>query len=971
MSLTLGLNTALTGLLGSQQGLNVLSQNISNVNTPGYSREVVNQQSITLAGHGAGMVMLAPTRQVDAGLVRQLNTQTNVLGQYNAEQAYYPQIESLFGRVGDESSIAATINDLASAVQSLSAQANQSAAQSTAVNSALNTTNQLNQMTDTLQDLRLRADSQLSQDIAQVNADLNNIWSLNQKIVRAKAIKSDTASLEDQRDVTIKDLAKYIGIQYYNNSDGSMGIYTNTGKVLLANAPNLLTHTAATITGSWMSAAGGQFGGIDLDNDASGDIAGDLSMAGGEIAALLNVRDNVLPDLQAQIDELSYQLKNSANLINNRGTSQPNITNTYSGTHIFGTQGGIAQTTGDALATINYYVSGNPAGIDASAGGTGGTGYGTLAFSYSSTDGQITINSSGANAQSLSVLTKGTTFTITGSATVNGVPNANDGTYTVTDYDAASNTLEVRKGNPVQTFSLANNDDVVVAIFDTNGDQLAQSTLRTIMGTDYSGGAGGDAQKLNMPSGPWSLDAFAKHMTEWMKAQSNPPSLDLSGASASLDSTGHMNITLGSTVQASLAFRDQTSSAGGGTAADATINFYADGGIPASGTPTVKAEAIKGFSNFLGLNDLFVTDQPEFVWDSDIQQSKFTTAVPRTFRISDSSGQVGNTVTVQAGSSLDQVAAAINAQTRTIDSALIAAGTGGTTVPSFALSTQASIVISDAHGTVASATLPVNLAGYSLDDIAKALNSAAVVCKVEQRGTQYRLSLYAPSGAALTATVTGGATGANTSLASQLALTATNRVRAVVTPEGPGQRLRLVQSDADQISIAGDTFGGTTILDDLGLRAASSNVASAITVRTDIRSNPGAISRGAIQWNADVQRYYVSAGDNTTAMQMSKMLANPIAIDSAGQINRGNYSLSAHAASTISLVATDAANSLQQQQYQQTLTDSLEKQYTSFSGVNIDEEVTNMISYQQAYTAAARVISTLQQMLETLNDMVR
>jgi len=966
MSLTLGLNTALSGLLGSQQSLNVISQNISNVNTPGYDREVVNQQSITLAGHGAGMTMLPPQRQVDLGLIKQLNNQTNVVGQLNAEQQYYPQIEDMFGTVGDQTSISATLTTLTTSMQSLSAQANQSAAQSTAVNSALNTTNQLNQMTDTLQNLRLQADSQLSQDVGQVNTDLNNVWSLNQKIVRAKAIKTDTSSLEDQRDNTIKDLSKYIGIQYYQNGDGSTSIYTNTGKVLLANQPNLLSHSAATITGSWMSAAGGQFSGITLQNDQSSDISSDLATSGsGEISALLTVRDQTIPNLQAQVDELAYQLKNTVNEINNRGTSQPNITNTYNGSRTFGTQGQLAQTSGDALGTMNFFAGGTVAAISAGNGGAGGTGFGTLAYSYSSTDGQMTITGTGANPQSLSTLAKGTTFTISGSATVNGVANANDGTYTVTDYDAGTNTLEVRKGNPVQTFSLANNADVVVAIFDPNGTQLAHSTVSQIMGTDYSGGPGGDAQLVNMPNGgPWSIDSFSKHMTSWLQAQG------YAGASAGLDSSGHMNITLGSSTQASLAFRDQISATNGGTATDATVNFYADGGTPMTGVPTEKAQQSTGFSNFMGLNDLLVTKQQDFVWDSDIQQNGFATAVNRSFRINDGSGQVGNTVNVAAGSSLQQIADAINAQTQTVDSALIPAGTGGTTVPSFSLSTQGTITISDAHGTVASATLPVNLAGYSLNDIAKALNSPSVVAKVEQDGSQYRLSLYSTSGVPLTATISGGTTGPNTSLATQLALTSTNRVRAVVTPEGPGQRLRLVQAASEQISVAGDNYGGTTILDDLGMRAASSDVASAITVRSDVKSNPGAISRGAVQWNADNGEYYLSTGDNTTAMQMAQTLANPIAMDSAGALNRGNYSLAGHAAATISLVATDSANSQQQQQYQQTLADSLNKQYTSFSGVNIDEEVTNMISYQQAYSASARVISVLQSMLQTLNDMI-
>ena len=54
---------------------------------------------------------------------------------------------------------------------------------------------------------------------------------------------------------------------------------------------------------------------------------------------------------------------------------------------------------------------------------------------------------------------------------------------------------------------------------------------------------------------------------------------------------------------------------------------------------------------------------------------------------------------------------------------------------------------------------------------------------------------------------------------------------------------------------------------------------------------------------------------------------------------------------------------------QQTIQTSLTQQRTSVSGVSMDEEMTNLLKYQQAYEASAHLVSTINQMLSDLNNM--
>jgi flagellar hook-associated protein 1 FlgK len=68
----------------------------------------------------------------------------------------------------------------------------------------------------------------------------------------------------------------------------------------------------------------------------------------------------------------------------------------------------------------------------------------------------------------------------------------------------------------------------------------------------------------------------------------------------------------------------------------------------------------------------------------------------------------------------------------------------------------------------------------------------------------------------------------------------------------------------------------------------------------------------------------------------------------------------------VAQVGLDGQQNTSSQNAQQTLVDSLTQQQESVSGVNLDEEMTNLIKYQDGYNAAIRVITTMDSMLDTL-----
>lgn len=935
MSLTLGLNTALSGLLTSQRGLDVIAQNVVNVNTPGYTRKVMNQEARVLAGNGAGVQVGQISRMVNEGLLKDIRRQTTTVAQLKVEQDYYPRIDDLFGEVGDNSSISHKLNDLFAAFETLGTTVDKPAVQWSTVQSAADVANLLDDMTTQLQDLRLQADREIEKVVQLVNDQLNIIHDLNQKIVRNGALSSGTADLEDQRDTAMTKLSEYVDIQYFKRADGGFVIYTTSGQMLLDNQPQPLSFSATNRVDAWMSAAAGDFGNISVEGGTT-DLGPEI--VSGELRAYLDMRDKVVPNIQASLDELAVQMKERLNQVHNRGTSLPNVASSYTGTRSFAKQGDIVSDAADAVATLYR--------------GGGTVAHGGLAFAAGSGSypWQATITATNPVFTAAN-FPDGTVFTISGADTAR-----NSGTYRVVSRVDNQNII-VEKVNPRQTIQLGGTDDVVIATFDSEGNQLKQTTLNAIMQNDYQAtygltpGTGRNVADFDNKTsrGDWSINEVSAHIESWLKSQG------YTSASVNLNSDGKMVANVGDTA-ITLAFRDQGSSTVGADAADATINFDVDGDGNTDQTVT-------GFSNFFGFNDFYTTTSPNSVFDSKVQSTSFTTSSTRDLTLLDSTGQIGNTISIPAGASLATIAAAINAHTRTNESAALSTTSWTTT-------SAATITVSDSSGTIA--TVPIGAGSVTLEQIAGLLSTSTLTASVVEEGSYKRLRVSDSRGVELTVDISGGDISGGTDLAKTLDMRARQRLNASVVPEGSGQRLRIVHEDNSEL-YASSTLDGNSenLLTDIGLQRAATRTAGMLSVRSDLQSAPEKLARGTVQWNSDLSRYYISEGDNTTALAMSTAMNQRTTMETAGSIYRGSFSLSEYAAASISVVARDANYSKDRLDYQQTLVESLDFQNSSLSGVNMDEEVSAMIDFQQAYSASAKVITTLQEMLEILTSMIR
>lgn len=151
----------------------------------------------------------------------------------------------------------------------------------------------------------------------------------------------------------------------------------------------------------------------------------------------------------------------------------------------------------------------------------------------------------------------------------------------------------------------------------------------------------------------------------------------------------------------------------------------------------------------------------------------------------------------------------------------------------------------------------------------------------------------------------------------------------------------------------------------MGLNGASSGLATG-QVLPQVLATPGKLPLAQFQDTAAVGAKALGAGDNRGATAFVDKLASAIDLGKDGKITLDRFS--SQMLGGAGLQASQAQGSLADASARR---DDAVNRRDSFSGVNIDEELSSMVVLQNSYSAAARVITTASEMYDTLISMIR
>lgn len=328
MSLDIARSIAFSGLSAASVQISVTSSNISNADTAGYTRKSANQSSSVTGGVGTGVTVTGITSTVDKLLLKSLVSADSELGAANTTNDYLSSLEKLYGSVSSSddtssgTSLANSIASLESALSSLASTPGSASLQSNVISMLDDVASQLRETSSGIQKLRSDADQDISSAIDDVNSDLKQIADLNDAIKQTAATGQSTADLEDQRNTALQDLASKMNVSYFTASNGDLQVYTTTGQALVDSSAHTISYTAAAkVTASTTYAAGSSSSGFSAITVNGVDITSQIT--GGDIGALIKLRDDTLPDAQSQLDQLATQLSSAMNGVSNSASSVP------------------------------------------------------------------------------------------------------------------------------------------------------------------------------------------------------------------------------------------------------------------------------------------------------------------------------------------------------------------------------------------------------------------------------------------------------------------------------------------------------------------------------------------------------------------------------------------------------------------------------------------------------------------------
>ena len=308
MSISSALISANSGLSAASKRASVVSNNIANALTPGYARREVSVSENVVNGQGGGIRVDGVRRAADQALTADRRVADGAVGRDQTVATTYASFNSALGEPGDPFSLFTQYQNLESSLRSLSQTPESQTLQAQTLDAAKSLTATFNQLSEQAQTTRRNADAEIARQVDQVNSALKQIEKLNSDISTAGAGGRDIAALEDQRQRLIDEVAAIIPVREVPRSNGKVDLMTDEGVFLIAGSAREIEFTPSGSITPDMTYSGGALSGLSVEgtNLTPGD--GGLTVRGGTMAGLFEVRDQIAPEFQAQIDALARDL---------------------------------------------------------------------------------------------------------------------------------------------------------------------------------------------------------------------------------------------------------------------------------------------------------------------------------------------------------------------------------------------------------------------------------------------------------------------------------------------------------------------------------------------------------------------------------------------------------------------------------------------------------------------------------------
>ena len=321
----MGLEIGKRGLMSHQQALHVTGHNISNAENKEYSRQRVVitaadplyvpslNRSNTPGNIGQGSAVSVVERIRDSFIDDRIITEKNTMGYWQVRNDFIYQIEMVYNEPSDQG-IRSRLDALWRAWEELSKYPEERSTREVVREKAVALADEVQQSYRQLYDLRLAANREIEARVNQINMYGKDIRDLNERILKAEAVGDNPNDLKDKRDALIEKLSTIVDISVGRTDKDEIIVYIGSENLVQGEIHHLIEAVPDTANNGLFKVVWKKTG-------------RDVTYSGGELASLVEIRDEVLRDNINKINSFAVNLVDLTNEVHRDGFSRRNETN--------------------------------------------------------------------------------------------------------------------------------------------------------------------------------------------------------------------------------------------------------------------------------------------------------------------------------------------------------------------------------------------------------------------------------------------------------------------------------------------------------------------------------------------------------------------------------------------------------------------------------------------------------------------
>jgi flagellar hook-associated protein 1 FlgK len=304
------------GLLAQGRAIQVTSNNVANVNTPGYTRQRPVFEPVAPSFLPSGFPVGGGTdvntieRIADAALDAQLQRERQVLSYNDALEAGLTRIEGIFEELGG-TGITAALQGFFKSLNDLAVNPQETAVREGVVQAAKSLADLIRDADRRLTQLGIDQNQKVEQIAGEINTLAKNIAALNRQIFQKEAGGAVASSLRDRREELLRELGERVDFTTFERDNGQIAVFVAGGFLLVDDevAGGLEVSTDQSVVALPNPAYLHVF--QDLDGQINGPITSEIT--GGKLGAALQLRDIGIEGYRDSLDEFTLTLANRIN----------------------------------------------------------------------------------------------------------------------------------------------------------------------------------------------------------------------------------------------------------------------------------------------------------------------------------------------------------------------------------------------------------------------------------------------------------------------------------------------------------------------------------------------------------------------------------------------------------------------------------------------------------------------------------